>query len=168
MSEISKDNDPESHQHEKGGALKTVIIRKKTTADVSQILAIEERCYEEPWTQYDFKAIEIRTGSKFFVADNAVSVCGYMLAQRMETCFSISNMAVASWCRRSGVGGKLIDELKIETMYIGLPFIEYVIPDDRTEGHLFLKSQGFRAIRVQRNFFDGKDGYMFRWFNIEG
>ena len=42
-----------------------------------------------------------------------------------------------------------------------------IVPDSELAGHLFLRSFGWEAVLVRRGFFDGADGYEFR-FQVEG
>lgn len=93
----------------------TCIIRKMTPADLPQVLAIEQQCFEEPWPKSVFlKSLEMHKSAFCLVASRQERVVGFIIAwyippysqERSE--LHIHNIAVEPGMQRQGMGKQLL------------------------------------------------------------
>lgn len=126
-------------------------IRWMLPSDMKQILPIESASYEFPWREDDF-AEHIRDKNVIplcILVDDVV--IGYVVYENRAQSINILNLAVAHSCRLQGYGSELLDKLKSK---LGKKTaIEVHVRESALDAHLFLKSEGFRAVEVCKSWF---------------
>ena len=145
-------------------------VRWMIDRDIPEVLQISRTCYEDPWSEDDFKIVRKKNSCISFVVEDEKlggKIIGYMIYEMYRHKFHILNFGVHQRHRRQKVGTLMIDRLK-EKLDEKLRYvIELDSAEDCLSAHEFLKSQYFRAVRVNREQFEDTngfvDGYTFRY-----
>jgi ribosomal-protein-alanine N-acetyltransferase len=85
-------------------------IRPATPADAVALVAIERRCFSDPWSEAAFLEALSSDWTFGLVAESRRGVGGYLIGREAGGSGEILNLAVAPESRRRGVGGELLDE----------------------------------------------------------
>lgn len=92
--------------------MSTFDLREMTEADLPAVLEVETACFAEPWTPGMLQA-ELRhplSWHRVALCENDELV-GFIVARYYGDVWHVMDLAVASQCRRGGLGGRLLDEL---------------------------------------------------------
>ncbi len=86
--------------------------RKMTLAEVSQVFALEVITFSEPWSEADLRKAAEDSLYYYAVAMDGEKLCGYagMIFGGEEG--QITNVAVAEYARRQGIGMGLMEHLE--------------------------------------------------------
>lgn len=132
------------------------MIRK----DLEQALAIEEKSYSDPWQESDFvSALRQRNIVGVVVEDDKYNIYGYMFYELRQNEYFISNITVHPDYTRLGIGTYLLNKLKTK-LYAGFSnrrVISINVVDTNLKAQLFLKSKGFIATRILKDYYDTVD-----------
>jgi ribosomal-protein-alanine acetyltransferase len=85
-------------------------IRPAALADAAALVAIERRCFSDPWSEAAFREALSSERSFGLVADGARGPAGYLIGREAGGSGEILNLAVAPELRRRGMGGALLEE----------------------------------------------------------
>ena len=141
-------------------------IRWLIRRDMDEVLEIENRSFEFPWTESDFLAVlrERNCIGTVYESPNGL-IHGFMIYELHKDTLRILNLAVAPEVRRTGVGRamvkRLIDKLSQQRRHI----IEVEVRETNVVAQSFLAGAGFRAVKVLRRHYDdtNEDAYLFRY-----
>ena len=84
-------------------------IRSAAVADTAALVAIERRCFSDPWTEPSFREALGSEWTFGLVADTPRGVGGYMIGREAAGSGEVLNLAVAPEFRRRGIGGALLE-----------------------------------------------------------
>lgn len=141
-------------------------IRWLIRRDMPEVLEIESRSFEFPWTEGEFlRCLRQRNciGTVYESANHLIH--GFMLYELHQDRLRILNLAVAPEVRRTGVGRamilRLIDRLSQQKRHT----IEAEVRETNVAAQTFLAAAGFRAVKVLRRHYDDtdEDAYLFRY-----
>ena len=125
-----------------------VIIQTFTNLDAEHMTLLLEADPSEPIIRDVFThscAYEIREGQ---------ALTGVMLLVRPNTdTLEIANISVGRAYRRQGLGSRLIDRAKMETVRLGLRRLEVGTGSTSFEALCFYQTCGFRMDRIERDYF---------------
>jgi ribosomal-protein-alanine acetyltransferase len=85
-------------------------IRPATLADAAALLAIERRCFSDPWSEAAFGEALSSAWTFALVADSGRGPAGYLVGRVAAGSGEILNLAVAPEFRRRGIGGALLED----------------------------------------------------------
>jgi ribosomal-protein-alanine acetyltransferase len=85
-------------------------IRPAALADAAAMVAIERRCFSDPWTEVAFQEALSSEWTFCLVADGARGPAGYLIGHEAAGSGEILNLAVAPESRRRRIGGALLEE----------------------------------------------------------
>jgi len=139
-------------------------VRWMVPRDLPAVLKIERLSYSVPWTKGEMDSFLRQNPSiAMTVEDSDGKVAGYVFYSVEKKAFKINNLTVHPSLRRLGVGtsicNKFIDKLSTnrrERILIGCH-------DTSLGAHLFLRSQGFRCIKVNKQNGNCSDIYLFEY-----
>ena len=85
-------------------------IRPATVVDAATLVAIERRCFSDPWSEAAFREALVSDRTFTLVAEVARGAAGYLIGREVAGSGEILNLAVAPEFRRRGLGGALLEE----------------------------------------------------------
>ena len=138
--------------------------------DLPECVDIERASFPDPWSQEQFIESLRHRNCIGMVVEGDMPIVGFVIYTLSKDRLIVANFAVHPDHRRRGVGSLMIQELKRKVIeHVGSDgescrdFLEIHVCEDNEPMHAFLKSQSFDAQRVDREFYDGRDGYCFMW-----
>ena len=84
-------------------------IRSAVPADAASLVAIERRCFSDPWSEASFREALGSSWTFGLAAQGSRGVAGYLIAREVAGTGEVLNLAVAPEFRRRGVGGALLE-----------------------------------------------------------
>lgn len=84
-------------------------IRPAAPGDAADLVAIERRCFGDPWSETGFREALGAAWTFGLVAEGRPGVVGYLIGRELAGAGEILNLAVAPESRRRGVARALLD-----------------------------------------------------------
>ncbi|HEX2219356.1 MAG TPA: ribosomal protein S18-alanine N-acetyltransferase [Gemmatimonadales bacterium] len=84
-------------------------IRSAALADSAALVAIERRCFSDPWSEPSFREALASDLTFALVAEGDRGIAGYLIGREAAGSGEILNLAVAPEFRRRGIGGELLE-----------------------------------------------------------
>ncbi len=99
------------------------------------------------------------------VAEVGEDIRGYMIYELAKTYLEISTLAVSPRHRHESVGTQMLDKLKSKLSSHRRNCLQLTVPESNLDTQLFLRVQGFKAVKVLRGYFNEthEDGYEFAY-----
>lgn len=133
-------------------------VRWMLRADMKEVLDIENRSFDYPWSEADFINYLRQRNCMGMVADCGDKISGYMIYELHKTRLHLLNFAVDYDFRRCRVGSamvqKLINKLHINT-YRDRILLE--VRETNLDAQLFFRSLGFVYRNTFRNYYSDTD-----------
>ena len=90
-------------------AIKKVVIRPIVATDLDAIVAVEQKCYPQPWSRPQFQQELENPVATILVAEVAGDVVGYICYWLIVGEMQVLNIATAPSVQRNGIAAKLLD-----------------------------------------------------------
>lgn len=133
-------------------------VRWMVRRDMPDILAIERRAFEFPWSKDDFiHCLRHRNCIGMVAIDGRDDVMGFVVYELQKSRLDILNLAVRESLRRFGVGQAMIDKLKGKLSPDRRRELVADVRESNLPGHLFFKANGFRATHVLPEHYEAGD-----------
>lgn len=128
-------------------------IRWMTRKDLPQVLEIERRSFEFPWTKEQFNdTLRIRPVVGLVAVEKGTkeqeAVLGYIVYKLGKGFVDILNLAVPPHLRRLGIGTGLVQKIISRSKATRRKSVGMLIRERNLEGQLFLREQGFKATKI--------------------
>ena len=142
-----------------------VHIRWMIRRDMPEVLAIENRSFEFPWSDEDFIRCLRQRNCIGMVAEYDERVVGFMIYELHKNRLHVLNFAVRPEFRRRGVGTAMMRKLigKLSEQRRNRILLE--IRETNLDAQLFFRDCDFRAISVLREFYEDspEDAYLMQY-----
>ncbi len=141
-------------------------IRWQIRKDLPEVLNIETRSFEFPWTEDDFvRCLRQRNCIAMVGEDEGGRVIAFMVYLLRDGFFELLNFAVHPDRCREGVATQMLQKLIAKLKLQGRTRILLRVRERNLTGQLFLRSMGFKAISVEREIYDEtcEDAYLFEY-----
>jgi ribosomal-protein-alanine N-acetyltransferase len=142
-----------------------VHIRWMIRRDMAEVLDIENRSFEFPWSEEDFIRCLRQRNCIGMVAEYDEQVVGFMIYELHKNRLHILNFAVHPDFRRRHVGTSMVRKLigKLSQQRRNRILLE--IRETNLDAQLFFRDLDFRAISVLRDFYDDttEDAYLMQF-----
>lgn len=136
-------------------------IRGMIRKDMNRVLEIESNNFEFPWSEEQFIRCLRQRNCIGMVAEHGppkdMKVVGYMIYELHRTRLHLLNFSADSTLHRQGIGSAMIGKLKDKLSNQRRSRILLEVRETNLDALLFLRSQGFRAISVLRNYYEDTD-----------
>jgi ribosomal-protein-alanine N-acetyltransferase len=143
----------------------SVYIRCMTCRDIPEIIVIEKRSFEFPWSKEDFFLCLQQQNIYGMVAEYCDKIVGFVIYQLSNEKIHILNFAVVVEMRRQGVGTQIVAKLmRALTRKRNRIIVE--VRERNLAAQLFFKSCGFKAVTILRNFYKeapAEDAYLMEY-----
>jgi len=142
-----------------------VHIRWMIRRDMPEVLAIETRNFEFPWSEEDFINCLRQRNCIGMVAEHDERVVGFMIYELNKTRIHVLNFAVADWFQRRGVGSQMIAKLISKLSAQRRSRITLEVRETNLPAQLFFRAMGFRAVSVLRQYYADtpEDAYLMQY-----
>ena len=142
-----------------------VHIRWMIRRDMPEVLQTEQESFEFAWTEEDFLRCLRQRNCIGMVAEQGEKVVGFMIYELHKAKLHILNFAVHPLCRRSGVGAQMVAKLISKLSSHRRTRVTLEVRETNLGAQLFFRSQGFKAVRVLRAFYEdtGEDAFLMQY-----
>jgi ribosomal-protein-alanine N-acetyltransferase len=142
-----------------------VHIRWMIRRDMPEVLQIEQSSFDYSWTEEDFLRCLRQRNCIGMVAEQGEKVVGFMIYELHKTKLHVLNFAIQPAFRRLGVGVQMVTKLVSKLSSHRRTKITLEIRETNLAAQLFFRSQGFRAIRVLRAYYEdsGEDAFLMQY-----
>lgn len=130
-----------------------VHIRWMIRRDMGEVLDIESKTFEFPWSEQDFTRCLRQRNAIGMVAEHSEKICGYFIYELHKNWIEILNVAVAPELRRRRIGEQIINKLLSKLSEQRRNRINVVVRETNLPAQLFFRQQGFKAMEVLRGFY---------------
>jgi [ribosomal protein S18]-alanine N-acetyltransferase len=142
-----------------------VHIRWMIRRDMAEVLEIEQKSFEFPWSEDDFIRCLRQRNCIGMVAEMDDRVVGFMIYELHKTRLHILNFAVHPDHRSRHVGTQMVEKLvgKLSSQRRNRILLE--VRETNLIAQVFFRSAGFRAISVLREFYEDtpEDAYLMEY-----
>jgi ribosomal-protein-alanine N-acetyltransferase len=142
-----------------------VHIRWMIRRDMPEVLQAEQESFEYAWTEEDFLRCLRQRNCIGMVAEQGEKVVGFMIYELHKAKLHILNFAVSPSYRRAGVGAQMVAKLISKLSAHRRTRITLEVRETNLVAQLFFRSQGFKAVRVLRAFYEdsGEDAFLMQY-----
>lgn len=142
-----------------------VHIRWMIRRDMPEVLQTEQDSFEFAWTEEDFLRCLRQRNCIGMVAEQGEKVVGFMIYELHKAKLHILNFAVHPHYRRHGIGAQMVAKLISKLSSHRRTRITLEVRETNLAAQLFFRSQGFRAVRVLRSFYEdsGEDAFLMQY-----
>lgn len=147
-----------------------IVIEPMQGAHVAEVVAIERRTFDSPWTEGMFRQ-EVSDGylSRSWVALRDGRVIGYLISWFLREEVHLLNVAVDSTFRGRGYGRRLIEYLVDQTVQGGRDVITLEVRESNAVARALYESFGFETIGRRRGYYqDNHEDAVVMILNIRG
>ena len=147
------------------GSQLPVHIRWMIRRDMSEVLAIEQQCFEFPWFEEDFIRCLRQRNCIGMVAEHDDRVVGFMIYELHKNKLHILNFAVHPSARRLGIGGQMVAKLVNKLSTHRRQKISLAVRERNLAAQVFFRSHDFKATRVLRHYYEdsGEDAFQMEY-----
>jgi len=142
-----------------------VHIRWMIRRDMPEVLSIESRSFEFPWTEEDFINCLRQRNCIGMVAEHDDRVVAFMIYELNKTRIRVLNFAVSESFRRRGAGSQMMAKLIGKLSSQRRSRITLEVRETNLSAQLFFREIGFRAVSVLRQFYADtpEDAYLMQY-----
>ena len=142
-----------------------VHIRWMIRRDMPEVLQTEQESFDYSWTEEDFLRCLRQRNCIGMVAEHQEKVVGFMIYELHKNKLHILNFAVTPALRRQGVGAQMVQKLIGKLSSHRRTRITLAVRETNLAAQLFFRSQGFRAVRVLRTYYEdsGEDAFLMQY-----
>ena len=132
-------------------------IRWMIRRDIPFVTAIEEACFENPWTEKELSKCLKRRNSVGMVVEVNDEVQGFMVYELFKKHLFLHNLAVLPSCQKQGVGRLLINKLIGKLSPERRSNLICYVRETNLPAQLFLQKLGFLATAILEDAYDDAD-----------
>ncbi len=141
-------------------------IRRMTEEDLSEVIAIEQDSFSDPWREEDFRSSLLDVKNGYLVAVTDGHVVGYCGCWGIAGEGDIYNVAVKKEFRRQGIGEKLLKTLIQSFSERGIISFTLEVRASNTAAISLYQSLGFEAAGIRKDFYSKpKEDAVIMWLH---
>jgi ribosomal-protein-alanine N-acetyltransferase len=129
-------------------ALKGLVLRAGSAADLVEVIGLERACYADPWPASAFASLPDNPRVYFAVARRAVRgpIAGYVVAWYVMDEGELANLAVAPDARGKGIGGALLDAMLSDSTARGIATVYLEVRESNAAARQLYATHGFEEV----------------------
>ena len=142
-----------------------VQVRWMVRRDFAPVLAIEETCFEFPWTEQEFRQCLQQPNCLGMVAEHEGRIVGFVIYETPKNRIFVTNIAVDPEFQRHGIARQMVQKLVSKMIYQQRHKIAIGIRETNLPALLCFRSLGFRASTMLKNFYENQseDTYILQY-----
>ena len=141
-------------------------IRWLIRRDMPEVMEIERRSYQFPWTEEEFLVCLRQRNFIGTVYDSPQNLIhGFMIYELHKSTLRLLNLAVAPEVRGTGIGRAMVQRLIDKLSDQKRRFVEVEVRETNLKAQLFFSGVGFKAVRMLRDHYAEtyEDAILFRY-----
>ncbi len=144
-----------------------IIIRKMTAEDIDQVMVVENDAFTSPWSQDTFKAeVTDNELACYLVVEQQQQIIGYAGMWLILDEAHVTNIAILSCCRRSGIGDKLLAALIQAAKENGAESMTLEVRAANIAAQQLYLKYGFQPYGIRPQYYsDTKEDAIIMWLN---
>jgi ribosomal-protein-alanine N-acetyltransferase len=123
------------------------------TADIDEIMVIEDKSFPAPWTRESYLELAPLDTISFFVVKHEKRVVGYMLYQTWTSEMELHTIAVEPGLRRRGIGRLMIEHLMSDAISRGVSRVFLQVRPSNEAARALYKAFGFYVVGVRHRYY---------------
>ncbi len=141
-----------------------MLIRRMTPKDIETVVAVEEQCFSQPWSEKSFQDSIGREDTVFLVCEeeifcnttheNQSLIVGYIGMYISFDEANITNVAVSPAYRKKGYGEGLVKEAKRRAIGLKVDNIFLEVRVSNEPAISLYKKLGFEELGIRKNFYE--------------
>ncbi len=143
-------------------------IRSAVPADAASLVAIERRCFSDPWSESSFREALDSPWSFGLVAQTSQGVAGYLIAREVAGSGEVLNLAVSPDSRRQGLargllraGLKFLRRRRVEEVFLE-------VRESNRSAQALYESLGFRPVGQRAAYYrNPKEDALVLWLALK-
>lgn len=142
-----------------------VHVRWMVRRDFSEVLAIEQACFEFPWAEKDFETCLRQRNCIGMVAEYEGRVVGFMIYEIPKNRIRLLNIATHPEFQRQGVAAQMIRKLVGKLSSQRRTKIVLEVRETNLSALIFFRSLGFLAVKILKNHYEemNEDAYVLQY-----
>jgi len=142
-----------------------VNIRWMVRRDLTDVLKIEQKCFEYPWSEEDFMTCLYQRNCVGMVAEHQGKIVGFMVYELGRHAIQLLNFGINITCRHQKIGTRMIKKLIGKLRNDRRTRISCAVRERNLPAQLFFRELGFRAVSVARNYYEEtqEDAYLMQY-----
>jgi len=142
-----------------------VYVRWMVRRDFAQVLAIEEACFEFPWTEQEFRQCLQQPNCLGMIAEHEGRIVGFVIYETPRDRLFITNIAVDPEFQRHNVARQMVQKLVSKMIHQRRHKIAIEIRETNLSALRCFRALGFRAATILKNFFEdqSEDAYVLQY-----
>jgi len=142
-----------------------VQVRWMVRRDFAQVLAIEETCFEFPWTSDEFRQCLQQPNCLGMVAEHEGHAVGFVIYETPKNRILVTNIAVSPEFQRHGVARQMIQKLVTKMIQQRRHKVAIAIRETNLPALLCFRALGFKIATTLKNFYDdqNEDTYVLQY-----
>lgn len=128
-------------------------IRSAALADSAALVAIERRCFSDPWSEPSFRESLATDWTFGLVAETDRGIAGYLIGREAAGSGEILNLAVAPEFRRRGIGAELLEEGLLEFQERGAHEVFLEVRESNRSAQSLYLARGFRPVGQRASYY---------------
>jgi len=142
-----------------------VQVRWMVRRDFAQVLAIEQACFEFPWTEEEFLQCLQQPNCLGMVAEYEGRVVGFVIYETPKNRIFITNIATEPEFQRHNIARQMIQKLVTKMIYQQRHKIAIEIRETNLPALLCFRALGFRVAMIRKNFYEdqSEDAYVLQY-----
>lgn len=140
-----------------------VQIRWLIRRDMDEVLEIEKRSFQYPWSEEEFLNCLRQRNCIGTVAESRRAIYGFMIYELHQYSLRLLDFAVAPEVRRTGVGAAMVERLIDKLSQQRRREITLEVRETNIDAQLFFSSMGFKAKCSSWKYDNGESAILFRY-----
>ena len=142
-----------------------VQVRWMVRRDFAQVLAIEETCFEFPWTAEEFRQCLQQPNCLGMVAEHGERVVGFVVYETPKSRLLITNIAVDPEFQRHGIARQMIRKLVTKMIHQRRHKVTVEIRETNLPALLCFRALGFKTTNTLKGFYEeqSEDAYVLQY-----
>jgi ribosomal-protein-alanine N-acetyltransferase len=143
-------------------------IRSAVPGDAAMLVAIERRCFSDPWSETSFRESLASPWTFGLVAQTGSRVAGYLIGREVAGTGEILNLAVTPDFRRRGVGRGLLRAGLSHFRRRGVDEVFLEVRESNQSAQALYLSSGFRPVGQRTAYYrNPKEDALVLWLALE-
>jgi [ribosomal protein S18]-alanine N-acetyltransferase len=128
-------------------------IRSAVLADAGLLVAVERRCFSDPWSETSFREALDSPWSFGLIAHTSKAIAGYLIGREVAGTGEVLNLAVSPEFRRRGVARALLRAALVMLRKRRVDEVYLEVRESNRSAQALYLSSGFRPVGQRPSYY---------------